>query len=134
EHALARLAADGDCRGKDVVESGLQVFLRRLEDDLVPRNLPAGNIHRLDCGAEALAELGGFGAELVVGKDADLRLQRIDVRHDGQHLLDVALVLRAEDGGQYFIDHDGVLPATNKPAERAGLSGSWRARGGWRRR
>ena len=106
---LAALAADGEGLGEQFVERELQVFLRRLDGVLVERHFLLHGVERFDDGAEALAELLRLAAELVIGEAAHLRFQRVDLLDDREHPLDVALVLRAENRGQYFVDHELFL-------------------------
>ncbi len=134
EDSFAPLAGDGEGLGEDLVEGGLQVFFGRADDHLVARDLFLRRFQRLDGGAEALAELEGLAPQLIVGQRADRGLECVDLRHDGQHLLDVALMLRSENGCEYFIDHGDFLPSNKQTANRRGLSSWLRGRGALRRR
>src|ERR1019366_1035298 len=82
---------------------------------------------------ETLTELQRLAAQLIITQETDLRLEGVDLGDDGQHLLDVALVLRAENGCEYFIDHGDFLPSNKQTANRRGLSSSLRGRGALRR-
>ena len=109
EHALAALTSNRKRLGQHVVQRGLQVFLRGANRDFVARNFFLCSVERFDCRTQTLAELGGFLPELVVGQPADFRLQCIDLLHDRQHPFHIALVFRAENQSECFIDHLGVL-------------------------
>jgi hypothetical protein len=67
--------------------------------------------------AEARTELRGLLPELFVGELADTGLQRVDLLHDGNHSLHVALVLRAENCGEDFIDHEELLKFKSETAD-----------------
>ena len=47
-----------------------------------------------------------FSRERLVRERLHRGLERVDARHARQHLLDVALVLGAEDLGEDAVDHD----------------------------
>ena len=60
--------------------------------------------------AETLAEFGGPGADLFVGKRLDGRFEGVDVRDDRPQPLELTLVGRTEDFREGFIDdHRGWL-------------------------
>ena len=73
EHAAAGLAHDGEGLGQQVVERG--------------------------AAGKPLTELGGLLPELAVGEARDRRLERVDGLDNRTDLLQLALVLRAEDLG-----------------------------------
>ena len=54
---------------------------------------------------DALAELDGLGAELLVGQRLDLRLERADLGDQRAEPLDLTLVLRADDFGEDLTEH-----------------------------
>ena len=68
QHALAGLAADGKRFWQELVELGLQVGLRRLDDVLVARNGRLRFLDGLHCGAETGAELVGLRPQLIIGQ------------------------------------------------------------------
>ena len=55
-------------------------------------------------GGDARAELGGFGAQLLVRELLHLRLKGVDGGDDGQHALDGALVRGAKDFSESLIE------------------------------
>ena len=61
-------------------------------------------VERLAVG-DALAELDGLVAELLVGERLDLRLERADLRDARTEPLDLTLVLGADDLGEELTDH-----------------------------
>jgi hypothetical protein len=116
ENALAGLAADGKGLGEEVVERVLQVLFGGLEGGLpfVARDdLALRRIHRLDHRLQALAEFDRLRAQTVVGEGADLGLEGVDLGDDRQHALDVTLVLGAENGCKYFVDHGSFSVHSN---------------------
>ena len=84
QHAAAGLAHHGERLGQQVVE-------------------------RLAVG-EALAELDGLAAQLLVGQRLDVRLEGVDLRHDRAQALQFTFVLGADDFGEQGIEHlqDGM--------------------------
>ncbi len=88
--APAGFADDGEGLGEDVVEGGLfggdaLVFVFR------------GVLDAFEGVGDALAELDGLGAELVVGERLDGGLEGVDLRDDGHEALDGALVAGTKD-------------------------------------
>src|SRR5215203_3133212 len=59
-------------------------------------------------GRELGTEFGGLGAKLLIRESLDLGLDLVDGRHHRQHLLHFAVVLTAENLGQYRVDHRGL--------------------------
>ena len=121
EHALARLAADREGLGEEVVERVLEVFFRRFERLLfVARDLPSSPRRRASTAGLSRSRNSAVFARRPSSVSALISGSRALIsRDDGQHALHVALVLRAENGGKYFIDHGAFsVPATNKPRTR----------------
>ena len=56
---------------------------------------------------EALPELGGFSAELLVGQGLDRRLEGIDLSHDRAQTFQFTIVLGTDDFGEKGIEHEG---------------------------
>src|SRR5262249_2353057 len=79
EHAPARLAHDRESLGQQVVEA-----------------LPV---------RQPLAEHPRHPREVGVGQLLEPRLERCDLRHDRPDLLELALVLRADDTGEEGVQH-----------------------------
>src|SRR5205085_95782 len=101
-------------------ERFLQVGLCSFERALVTRDLLPSRFESLDDRPKPLAELGGPAAQLVVGEFGNLRLERVDMVNGRNHPFHIALVLRAENGGQYFVDHhfSFALPSGRKKFSR----------------
>ena len=93
EGAHGGLARHGERLVEQLVQGGRAGLLQVLLVDALERL------------REALPELGGLAAQRVVGERLDRRLERVDALHPRQELLDVALVLRAEDLGEKAVDH-----------------------------
>ena len=94
ERADRGLARDGERLLQDLVEDGRPRFLRVV------------GVRTLERLRDPRPELGGLAPQRLVGQGLDGRFERVDALHARQHLLDVALVLRAEDLGQQTVDHD----------------------------
>jgi hypothetical protein len=62
-----------------------------------------------------LAELNGFGAQLVVGERLDRGLEVIDLLNGWQKALYSALVAGAKDFCESFIEQTSVLRGTFSP-------------------
>ncbi len=92
QHAPAGLADDGEGLGQDLVEDVLQrlVFF-------------VGIFDGVDALADALAELVGLGAKLLVGKLLHRRLERIDLLDPRLNALEFAFVTGAENCGNNFV-------------------------------
>jgi len=105
QRALRRFAADGERFRQQVVERLLQIGLCRFHRSVIARNFLLAGVKRLDDRPQPLAKLDGFLAQLIVGHSRNFRLERIDVRDGRKHALDIALVLRAKNRSQYFVDH-----------------------------
>ncbi len=84
--ALAGFADDGEGLGKNGGEGGLFS-----SDALV------GVFDDFDGGGDALPELGGLGAEGLVGECLNGRLEVVDLLHDRHEALDGAFVAGAKD-------------------------------------
>ncbi len=85
EHAAAGLAHDGEGLGQQVVE-------RRAV-------------------GEPLPELGGLGAQLLVGEALDLGFLGVDLGDERPQALQFALVLGADDFREEGVDnHSGRIP------------------------
>ncbi len=96
DDTAAGFANDGEGFGKDVVEGG---FLGG--GDLL------GVGEAFDGFGDALLELGGPGAELLVGELLEGVFMAVDLGEDGEHAFDGALVGGAEDFGKSFVKHFG---------------------------
>ena len=94
--AAAGLADDGECLGEEVVEGilfgGVDGFLVVLVD------AGAGVV-------DALAELDGPLAELLVGECGDISFESVDLMDGGEEALDGAFVAGAEDFGDDVVEH-----------------------------
>src|SRR5207245_9240655 len=102
--------------------------LRGLDDVLVAWHFFFRRVDGIHDRLQPLAELDGFRAQLLVGQRADLGLESVDLMHGGDHSFHVALVLRAEYGCQYFVDHRESFFSELRRKER--LSSSKRERAG----
>ncbi len=117
QRPLRRLAADGECLRQQVLES-LGEFL-------------AGG--RL--AGDALAELGGLGAQRVVRQRLEFGLERVDLRDGASVLLQEPLIATAEDAGQDFLEHVWMAECGGRGAKcasaalqrRAGLAAGKRS-------
>jgi hypothetical protein len=91
--AQAGLADDGECLWKDLIERGLLGCACALGGVFAGGvDLAGGD----GCG-DALAELAGFRAQLVVGERLDRRLERVDLLDHGQQALDRPFVTCTKD-------------------------------------
>ncbi len=88
--ALSGFADDGEGFGEDSVEGGLFGGIA-----LVGVFRGVGDVG--DGVGDALTELGGLVAELLVGEGLDGRLESVNLRNDGLNALDSALVAGAKD-------------------------------------
>ena len=81
-----------------------------LLQDLVEGRIAGGllvlGVDALESLRDPRPELLRLPPELLVREGLDARLQRVDALDPRHHLLDVALVLCAEDFGQKTVDHD----------------------------
>ena len=96
--ALAGFADDGEGFGEDVVEGGLFGG-----DALV---LFRGVFDAFERGGDALAELGGLGAELLVGERLDGGLEVVDLLDERHEALDGAFVAGAKDFSYSFVEQN----------------------------
>ena len=103
--ALRRLAADGERFRQQIAQRFLQIGLCSFHRDLVAGHFFLRRIEGFDDRTQAVAKLRSLSAKFVVRKFGNLRLERIDLRDERKHALHVALVLRAKNGCQYFVDH-----------------------------
>ena len=94
--APAGLADDGEGLGKDVVEGGLLGGAGALGCAF----FGGIDVFGGDGRGDALAELAGLGAQLVVGERLNGGLQSIDLRDGGKQALDRAFVTGAKDLGE----------------------------------
>ncbi len=99
--ALAGFADDGEGFGEDVVEGGFFggdafVFIFR------------GVFDVLEGVGDALAELGGLGAQLFVGERLDGGLEVVNLLNGWHEALDGAFVAGAKDFSYEFVEQDLV--------------------------
>ncbi len=108
--AAGGFANDGEGLGHEVVEGGFfggvdgVANLGRARFDWV-----GGDVDLRYGVSNALAELGGFGAELLVRERLDGGLEGVDGLDGGEEALDGAFVAGAEDLGEDFIEHGVIL-------------------------
>ena len=89
------ISCTSKCRMFSTRRPGLAHDGKRLDQQVVER-LAVG---------DALPELRGLVAELLVGERLDLRLERADLRDARVEALELALVLGADDLGEELTDH-----------------------------
>ena len=98
QNAAAGLAHYGKGFLQNLVQNDVCDFQSLLIELSQPIEVSVGLVGNLgDAVLNLLAELFGFGAQLVVGKLADLRLERIDRQDSRHHPLDLAFVLGAKN-------------------------------------
>ena len=90
-------------------QGGLPHHGEGLLEELVERGRPGGLqvlfVDAFESFRQPGPELVSLGAEGVVAQGVDRGLELVDSEHAGHQLLDVPLVLRAEDLGQDAVDH-----------------------------
>ena len=92
QHAPAAFAHHREGLGQNLVEYGFQLPV-----------LLVGIFDGVDAFANALAELLGLGAQLIVGELFNGRLERVDLLDQRHNALDFAFVTGAENLGDNFV-------------------------------
>ena len=105
EHAARRLATNREGLRKKRVERLAELILPKLDLSQFFR-IRERLVESIDFRLEAFPELGGLRAELLVGERLHRRLERVDLRDEGDHALDLALVPGSENRRKDLVYHE----------------------------